>query len=116
MCVGQEQIDASTDVPVNALCSQAGRCEDFLNITLPVGRFKFTEPAVHAVRLIIACLHQLYQTLLQNIRPVGEQMSDYSLSYRTHLCSCVCLLAYGRLRLQMSILAATDMSSRLERV
>lgn len=114
--MGQEQIDVSTDVPVNALCSQAGRCENFLNITLPVGRFKFTEPAVHAVRLIIACLHQLYQTLLQNIRPVGEQMSDYSLSYRTHLCSCVCLLAYGRLRLQMSILAAIDMFSRLERV
>ncbi len=93
LCVWQEQIDVSTDVPVNALCSQAGSGEDFLNITLPVGRFKFTEPAVHAVRLIVARLHQLYQTLLQNIRPVGEQLSDYGLSYRTYLRSCVCLFA-----------------------
>lgn len=84
--------DISTDVPVDALCSQAGRSEDFLHMTLPVGGFEFTEPAVHAVRLIIACLHQLYQTLLQNIRPVGEQLSDYSRSYRAHLCSCACSL------------------------
>jgi len=54
-------------------------------MTLPVGGFKFTEPAVHAVRLIIARLHQLYQTLLQNIRPVGEQLSDYSIVPVTEL-------------------------------
>lgn len=99
----QKQIDVSTDVPVNALCSQAGRCEDFLNLTLPVGRFKFTEPAVHAVRLIVARLHQLYQTVLQNIRPVGEQLPDYcpitELIYAT-----VCLLTYDTLHLQVNIL------------
>lgn len=108
MGLWQEQTDVSTDVPVNALCSQAGRGEDFLNMTLPVGGFKFTEPAVHAVRLIIARLHQLYQTLLQNIRPVGEQLSDYSPSYRTHLCSCVFLLTNDMLQLWIGILAAID--------
>ncbi|TRY62502.1 hypothetical protein DNTS_033299 [Danionella cerebrum] len=43
------------------------------------GRAKhFTQPALHTVRLIAAGLHQFDQTLLQNIRPVGEQASGYT--------------------------------------
>lgn len=63
------QISTLTSWPVDTLGSKTGGGQDFLDMTLPAGGLQFTQPAVHVVRLVIARLHKLDQTLLEDIRP-----------------------------------------------
>lgn len=74
--------------PVDTLGSEAGGGQDLFDVTLPAGSFKFAQPAVHVVRLVVTRLHELDKALLEDIKP--GKMGESKLlmhSFRDNACT-----------------------------